>query len=516
MTSGTQRRKGTVVWYAAWLALLLLAALVLLSVVASRSLWIDELFTLQVAGESDLGRLIDRCIETERRPPLHYLVMYAWLRLTGDSEVALRLPSVFFALLSLPLLGRLARTLGSGRLGVWPAAVLAAMPTFVLYSRMVRAYSMALALGLLSTILFLVAIQRPSRRAWAAYIVASAALLYTDYAVISLILAQNLYVAYLMLRRRGAPRLSAWLASQAALALAFAPWLLVLVSQSQRAKLEADFARGVMGYLLKLAYPVLSLSAGETIFPWHPAALLGMVACAVLFVAGVVALARKGSGRAAFALIFLITPFLFTAILLSSVASDITFINMASRTLFAVPFFALILAAGLVALPPRPWRVLAVAVLALAWGAALLNDHQGRDFHNPIYVVPMRAMVQEINAQARAGDVIVYDDDSVFGYYYNRSGAGTPAFSSFTESAAAQQAIEAGRSGRVWLVTLGRDRTRIDAPGELFAAWLAQSYRLAETRGYAAEDALYRDVKEKLLKRPDYEYKALIRVYVRP
>jgi uncharacterized membrane protein len=483
----------------------------------AKSLWVDELFTVQVAQEGDLGSLISRCIETERRPPLHYLVMHVWQGLLGDSETATRLPSVFFALLSLPLLARLARSLGSGRLGLWPAAVLAAMPTFVLYSRMARAYSMALALGLLSTILFLEVVQRPSRRAWIVYLLASAALLYTDYAVLSLILAQNLYVAYLILRRpvSTVPRLAMWLASQVALLLAFAPWLIILVSQTQRARLEADFARGLLGYALKLAYPALSLSAGETIFPWHLAALAGMMLVGILFVAGIVSLIRKGGGRAVFALLFLFTPFLFTAILLSSVASDITFINMASRTLFALPFFALIIAAGLVALPPRPWRALAVIVLLLAWGAALLNYYAGRDFHNPIYVVPMREMVQEINAAALAGDVIVYDDDSVFAYYYTRSAASTPAFSSFSESEGAQRAITSAASRRVWLVTLGRDRTRVDAPGDLFVDWLATGYQLVQTRGYAAEDALYRQVKEKLLKRPDYEYKALIRLYER-
>jgi hypothetical protein len=156
-----------------------------------------------------------------------------------------------------------------------------------------------------------------------------------------------------------------------------------------------------------------------------------------------------------------------------------------------------------------------IAVLALAWGAALSNYYAGRDFHNPIYVVPMREIVQEMAAELQPGDVIVSDVDSGFGYYYALSGETTPHFSSFTESLAAQQTITSGRSPRVWLVTLGRDRTRVDAPGELFAAWLAQDYRLAENRGYAPEDALYRAVKEKLLKRADYAYKANVRLYVR-
>jgi hypothetical protein len=130
----------------------------------------------------------------------------------------------------------------------------------------------------------------------------------------------------------------------------------------------------------------------------------------------------------------------------------------------------------------------------------------------------MREIVQEVAAAAGSGDVIVSDVDSVFGYYYARiarSRATAPHFLSASEAEAAKQAITGAHSPRVWLVTLGRDRTRIDAPGDLFAAWLDQGYRLAERRGYAREDDVYQRLKEMLLKRADYEYKAEVRLYVR-
>jgi len=46
-------------------------------------------------------------------------------------------------------------------------------------------------------------------------------------------------------------------------------------------------------------------------------------------------------------------------------------------------------------------------------------------------------------------------------------------------------------------------------------SWLAENYRLAESRGYAPQDPLYQRFKQLLLHRPDYDYKALVRLYVR-
>jgi hypothetical protein len=202
---------------------------------------------------------------------------------------------------------------------------------------------------------------------------------------------------------------------------------------------------------------------------------------------------------------------------LSSLATDIPFINMASRTLFAIPFFSLILAAGVLSLRLLPWRMLALVGLALAWGAATANNAGNVSFHNPIYAVPMRQIVQQVNAETRPGDVIVSDVDTAFSHYYERSGGVTPHFLSAADSDAAKQAIQAGDIARVWLVTFGRDRTRLDAPGDALAAWLEQrSYRLADSRGYAPEDPLYQRLKKALLKREDYDYKLLVRLYERP
>ena len=512
-----QPRQSHELW--GWVTLILLAAFLLLALIGTKSLWVDELFTLRVADQPSVSDLLRACVESERRPPLYYLAMHAWQILAGEDEFAARLFSVYFALLSLPLLGRLARGLGMESLRLAAAALLAFAPTFVLYAPMARAYTMSVAIGLLSTIMFVEVAQRPTRRAWLGYLLISIALLYTDYALLSLIVAQNLYILYRWASPGQAirPHLRTWLATQLLLVLAFIPWLTAVAAQAQHARLDADFAQGLAGYALKLAYPMISLGVGETIFPWNPLALTGLLCAGVLFTAGLAAIFRNSRANGVFIIAFLVTPFLFTAVLLSSLATDIPFINMASRTLFAMPFFALVLAAGALSLRLLPWRALALAGLALAWGAAIANDAANVSFHNPIYAVPMRQIVQEISAETRSGDVIVSDVDTAFSHYNTLSGSNTPHFLSAEESAAARETVAEKQSPRVWLITFGRDRTRLDAPGDAFAAWLEQqSYRLADSRGYAPEDPLYQRLKRALLKREDYDYKLLVRRYERP
>ncbi|GLQ89934.1 glycosyltransferase family 39 protein [Dyella flagellata] len=68
---------------------------------SASSLWIDELFTVYVIHhDGGLGEVFRRAL-TDAHPPLYYFFEYAWTRLAGLSETALRLPSAVFAVASL-------------------------------------------------------------------------------------------------------------------------------------------------------------------------------------------------------------------------------------------------------------------------------------------------------------------------------------------------------------------------------------------------------------------------------
>ena len=64
---------------------------------SASSLWIDELFSVYVIHHhGGFGEVFRRAL-TDVHPPLYYFAMYAWTRVAGFSEAALRLPSAVLA-----------------------------------------------------------------------------------------------------------------------------------------------------------------------------------------------------------------------------------------------------------------------------------------------------------------------------------------------------------------------------------------------------------------------------------
>src|SRR4051794_39222360 len=130
--------------------IVLLAALLRIPGLGSRSLWLDEgaeYFTVR----GSLGHLIDRMIHTESTPPLSFVYEWAAIRVTGTSEFGLRLP---FALVGIALVGVMylaARELAGHRAGLIAAALAACNPMLVWHAQDARSYTL-LALLLAGTI----------------------------------------------------------------------------------------------------------------------------------------------------------------------------------------------------------------------------------------------------------------------------------------------------------------------------------------------------------------------------
>src|SRR5512141_687127 len=69
----------------------------------------DEAFSWNYI-QSSPPEILDRIVrEGDPQPPLHYWTLWAWAQLNGDSEFALRFPSVFFSLLLVPLMFQVGR-----------------------------------------------------------------------------------------------------------------------------------------------------------------------------------------------------------------------------------------------------------------------------------------------------------------------------------------------------------------------------------------------------------------------
>lgn len=130
------------------------------------SFWVDEAFTARAIRRS-FPALIERQVHL-----LYYSLQKPWAFFAGTSEWALRMPSVFGAMLACGLLVVLAHKLFDRRVALISGLFLATNPFLVKWSQQARAYTLLVALSLLATLLLIRALDRGSRAAWAFYGVA--------------------------------------------------------------------------------------------------------------------------------------------------------------------------------------------------------------------------------------------------------------------------------------------------------------------------------------------------------
>ena len=475
-----------------------------------RSLWIDEFMTIgMIQGNV---RQVIAATTSDVHPPLYFLALHAWRALAGQTEFAVRWFSSAAGIVGVALMSGVSRRL-LGQSAVLPATTLLGLsPAFIEFSRMARYYSLALALGLASALLLLEA-ARAGRLRWGAYGLTGLAMLYTFYPSGVLIGAHGLLLLYPAHRRK---RFLAWAVTIAIVGALFAPWFLFVVgSQAGLASeiTQADFARSALGFALGLASAAYTFGVGETLFPWRPEAWCGLLAIIALLGRGIFWRGRQAPWQQAG---LVGVSLVFVSVVTTFVASGTPFLNVPVRGLFILPYFLLIAAAGWMDLTSGAARWLIGGAVGLAWGSSLLNQFAGQQFLNPIYLTPAKEAAALVRQSAAPADLVISDYDSVFGYYFLPGG--TPPRHFYTDQVdEIQAALDVARPPRLWLVTIGRDRTRGATAAEAVRQLLAaRGYTLDRVERYARIDPVYLRVKNFLLRRNSYEHRLEIAIYSLP
>src|SRR3989338_10378273 len=115
--------------------LIFLAAFLIRLIALNQSLWLDEAVTANVVRNFRFSQIVNGFSPTDFHPPLYYLFMKLWTNFFGYSEIALRMPSVLFSLLT----GYVIYLIG----GIWAAVFFLFNPLIVYYSQEARMYMMA-------------------------------------------------------------------------------------------------------------------------------------------------------------------------------------------------------------------------------------------------------------------------------------------------------------------------------------------------------------------------------------
>lgn len=114
---------------------------------SASSLWIDELFSVYVIHHhGGFGEVFRRAL-TDVHPPLYYFAMYAWTRVAGFSEAALRLPSAVLAVGSIFIFAWGTRRVLSRTAVAFACAVAGVSEFWFEQSQNTRSYGLCLALA---------------------------------------------------------------------------------------------------------------------------------------------------------------------------------------------------------------------------------------------------------------------------------------------------------------------------------------------------------------------------------
>lgn len=212
------RRPGVI-----FIALAMVGAL-LVRLIVTRGIWLDEATTISQI-QLPFREMLANLASTDVHPPLHYMVLWFSSRVTGTSEMAVRLPSILAGVALIPAVYVLGRQLYDEKTARVGAGLIAVAPFAVWYSQEARMYAFFMLFGVLAVYGQVAALKSGRLSSWVIYAAASSALVWTQYMGGLLVAVQQVIFLWTMLQRhrRGdtvKPFFIHWAAATIALALA--------------------------------------------------------------------------------------------------------------------------------------------------------------------------------------------------------------------------------------------------------------------------------------------------------
>jgi uncharacterized membrane protein len=391
-------------------ALLILAGLILvglaLRLAVTRGIWLDEAISIHQARLS-LHDLFRNLYNGDRQPPLYHLTLWLTIRAFGHSEFAVRLPSLIAGTLVIPVLYELGRELYDRRTGLIAAAFAAVSPVLIWYAQEVRMYEYVALFGLLALLTQLRVIRNGTMLNWAAYILATAALLWSHYFGLILVAVQQLvFVAVLVQRKRNGQPVKAlalgFAYSAAVLAMQLVPLLVFAHHQYQVTSGAAGSPSGT--YDLLSFYSVLANMAWA-LWGYQPDATTVLLAAMwPLFLLGSLVLLGRGGSRQTMSLAA--AAIALVVLLIAVSAFDRSLFEL-RNFLILVPLVLLLIARLVTGWIRKPRARLLVAggvILTLLVGLAdqQLNKANPRLFD-------FRGAIQDIKADAGPNSLVLFE-----------------------------------------------------------------------------------------------------------
>lgn|GEM_PF-425207 len=366
----------------AWLGAALLTAVITIFRVDRPGLWADELATwgMTTVPAHELWPLL-RSTDMVNGP--YYLFMWGWTHLLGDSDLALRLPSVIAMTVTAALVAALGSRFTGPRGGLLAGLLFAVVPSVSRYAQEARVYALVVLFAALATLLLARALDRPRFGRFVPYVLVVAVLGTLNVISMLVLLAHGVLV--FALRRRV---LAGW--AGAALVGAVPAVVMLVLSAGQREQVGWIGPSSLTG-LSNLPYNLFGATA-------IGGALLVLAALSVSY-------RHPALVYSAWAVLPIVSLF---------IAGHFTSVWLPRYVLFTVPAWVL-LAAGTLDRIPLVRGLLVVAAVALVSvpAQARIRAEAGHDQDT-------RALATIIANNELPGDGIVYGTDDPGGGWVGR------------------------------------------------------------------------------------------------
>lgn len=380
-----------------WVAVALFVVTLLVRVhgIESRSLWLDEAWTLDVAQHAPME--IVELARKDQHPPGYYLLAAGWSRMFGLSEAGVRSLSLLASALSVAALFLLGRRFFGVEVAAAATLLCLASGEHAYYATEARAYAISGLLCLASFAIFLRGVERGDGRGFLWLAPLNALAVYVHFTAAFAFVAQGVGAALLL---RASPRATlGWVASQVLAVVLFAPEIGHLFGQMPTA---GEYWLRTPGFdqLLRV---LLDFAGGG----------LALGLDAMLFAAGIAAAALHRPWGPRARLVAVVALWAFVPIAASFLVAQLTPVFLTRYLLYA-SFGWFLLAGVSVAALPVPAVGRAAAIVALA--AASLVEFREGGYRAPDW----RAIAAAVERQRTPGAVVLVSpgyECLPFGYY---------------------------------------------------------------------------------------------------
>ena len=196
-----------------------------------QNIWWDEGHAIWAARQG--LRMAAAITARDVHPPLYLWMLSLWMRVAGESEMAVRYLSLIGGMLTVSLTFVVARRLVGRRAALLATLLIAAARFHIWWSQETRMYVWATFFALLS-IYFFIRLRHGNAGHWWGYVLASLAALYTLYLAVLVLILENVFVLVTVWKQpRWRRTLFSWGLAQLSTFALYTPWLYAALSQSR-------------------------------------------------------------------------------------------------------------------------------------------------------------------------------------------------------------------------------------------------------------------------------------------